>query len=729
MTITAVNVIKRGPVVLPSGELNPIGVAIAAPYGARGPVAAGTSLSSVSVDAVENKTFVMEEYNLSFAPGQRVRATAEDNVWLEATVISYDGQTLVLNPPSLHQGTGIYSSWNLNVAGEPGQQGIQGPQGNPGTPGGPPGPTGPEGPPGPAGPPGPTGPASTIPGPQGATGPQGPQGIQGDPGPMGPQGIIEEAPTDGAMYARQSSGWAAITAAGYAPLASPVFTGDPRAPTPAPGDNDTSIATTGFVGNAISSAASGLQPLDADLTALAALSGVNVIYYRSAANTWTGVTIGGNLTWTGGTLNAVVGEAATDGTVFGRQSGGWTNLASIFAPLANPIFTGDPRAPTPTAGDNDTSIATTAFVTGAIATVAAAKADLASPTFTGDPKAPTPTTADNDTSIATTAYVKSNLANFQPLDADLTAIAALAGTNVIYYRSAADTWAAVTIGTGLTFTGGTLASTSSGGNVSTSGTPASNDVAQWVTGTTIKGVPLATWRTSAAFLGTTTYRNSAGGDGVDINGAAGQGRVIANGASADIGLLLTSKGNGGVYIYNANFSLFTASFVSAPGSNTFPSFTADVGKSTLANNPAGNPIVMGSVLKLKGVVDGSSAAAGEVGEYLEATAGSFALAAGGSSTAVSLVLTPGEWDVQGHSYFSAGVATPFGYAALGPNANTLNTVNGYCVGSYGSGNGDVWLATGVIRYNVTVNTTVYLTVQLSANGTHGASRIRARRVR
>ena len=38
------------------------------------------------------------------------------------------------------------------------------------------------------------------------------------------------------------------------------------------------------------------------------------------------------------------------------------------ATIASPTFTGDPKAPTPTAGDNDTSIATTAFVTGAIAT-------------------------------------------------------------------------------------------------------------------------------------------------------------------------------------------------------------------------------------------------------------------------------------------------------------------------------------------------------------------------
>jgi len=38
-----------------------------------------------------------------------------------------------------------------------------------------------------------------------------------------------------------------------------------------------------------------------------------------------------------------------------------------YATLASPTFTGNPIAPTPTAGDNDTSIATTAFVTTAVA--------------------------------------------------------------------------------------------------------------------------------------------------------------------------------------------------------------------------------------------------------------------------------------------------------------------------------------------------------------------------
>lgn len=76
-----------------------------------------------------------------------------------------------------------------------------------------------------------------------------------------------------------------------------------------------------------------------------------------------------------------------------------------YAPLASPTLTGDPKAPTASPGDNDTSIATTAFVQAAITALSIASyAPLASPTFTGDPKAPTPAAGDNDTSIATTAF-------------------------------------------------------------------------------------------------------------------------------------------------------------------------------------------------------------------------------------------------------------------------------------------------------------------------------------
>ena len=82
-----------------------------------------------------------------------------------------------------------------------------------------------------------------------------------------------------------------------------------------------------------------------------------------------------------------------------------STAAATYAPLASPTFTGDPKAPTPATSDNDTSIATTAFVK------AQAYAPLASPTFTGTPAAPTATTTDNSTKIATTAFVKSALSS------------------------------------------------------------------------------------------------------------------------------------------------------------------------------------------------------------------------------------------------------------------------------------------------------------------------------
>lgn len=71
------------------------------------------------------------------------------------------------------------------------------------------------------------------------------------------------------------------------------------------------------------------------------------------------------------------------------------------APINSPALTGNPTAPTATAGDNDTSVATTAFVT----TADNLKANLASPAFTGTPSAPTAAGGTNTTQLATTAFV------------------------------------------------------------------------------------------------------------------------------------------------------------------------------------------------------------------------------------------------------------------------------------------------------------------------------------
>ena len=77
------------------------------------------------------------------------------------------------------------------------------------------------------------------------------------------------------------------------------------------GSTNVTLPTTGTLLNT-ATAASTYQPLDGDLTALAALSGTNNIYYRSGTSTWSAVTIGSNLTFSGGTLSAT-GGGVSDG--------------------------------------------------------------------------------------------------------------------------------------------------------------------------------------------------------------------------------------------------------------------------------------------------------------------------------------------------------------------------------------------------------------------------------
>lgn len=63
--------------------------------------------------------------------------------------------------------------------------------------------------------------------------------------------------------------------------------------------------------------------------------------------------------------NSMYPDAPSNGTSYGRLNGAWAAVA----PLNAPVFTGDARASTPIVGDNDTSIATTAFVATALSTI------------------------------------------------------------------------------------------------------------------------------------------------------------------------------------------------------------------------------------------------------------------------------------------------------------------------------------------------------------------------
>lgn len=99
------------------------------------------------------------------------------------------------------------------------------------------------------------------------------------------------------------------------------------------------------------------------------------------------------------------------------------------------------------------------------------KADLASPTFTGDPKAPTPATGDNDTSIATTAFVKAQ--GYTTNAGTVTSVAVSGGTTGLSTSGGPIT------GSGTITLAGTLA-VANGGTGATTFTGAQNAVGIYV---------------------------------------------------------------------------------------------------------------------------------------------------------------------------------------------------------------------------------------------------------
>jgi hypothetical protein len=178
--------------------------------------------------------------------------------------------------------------------------------------------------------------------------------------------------------------------------------------------NDANFAAT------MTAALGGKQPLDATLTALAALATVaDRMIYATGADAF----------------------ATTPLTAFARtvldDADAATMRATLgAAPTASPALTGVPTAPTAAAATNTTQLATTAFVQAAVtalinaspaaldtlnelaaalgndanfaATVTAAlalKAPLASPAFTGAPTVPTAAPGTNTTQAASTAFV------------------------------------------------------------------------------------------------------------------------------------------------------------------------------------------------------------------------------------------------------------------------------------------------------------------------------------
>lgn len=172
-----------------------------------------------------------------------------------------------------------------------------------------------------------------------------------------------DAQFDGTNWVQDVATQALTQVQSKAPLASPALTGTPTAPTAATGTNTTQIATTAFVGAAIA--------------ALPASAPVNSPTFTGDPKAPTPAvddadTSIATTAWVNGQLSNVTPVAdSTSGTAgvavkIARSDHAHPTDTSR-APLASPALTGNPTAPTQTAGDNSTKLATTAFVTTAVA--------------------------------------------------------------------------------------------------------------------------------------------------------------------------------------------------------------------------------------------------------------------------------------------------------------------------------------------------------------------------
>lgn len=273
------------------------------------------------------------------------------------------------------------------------------------------------------GPPGPPGADSTVPGPPGAVGPAGPQGVKGDtgstgatgatgatgpastvPGPQGPAGATGSQGPAGATGSTGPAGPGVVTGGAAGQVLAKIDATDfntqwitPSAggggiPEPVSGNNlrangswvagvrlggDTMTGLLTMTGPAISMVAIGIQAQNFQGI------GTNAIFGPTSAGT-VALRPNGVISATGQMLVNSTGTVTLGADPASALHAATKQYVDLRAPLASPAFTGNPTAPTPTAGDNDTSLATTAFVTAAVATGGGSYLPLTGGTLTGD---------------------------------------------------------------------------------------------------------------------------------------------------------------------------------------------------------------------------------------------------------------------------------------------------------------------------------------------------------
>jgi hypothetical protein len=201
-------------------------------------------------------------------------------------------------------------------------------------------------------------------------------------------------------------------------------------------------------------------------------------------------------------------------------------------------------------------------------------------------------------------------------------------------------------------------------------------------------------------------------------------------ASPKIGTLWWDSVGGQLYVwYNDGNSSQWVVANNSPGSQGAQGPTGATG----AQGPTGATGAQGPAGTNVGVIDGSNAPAGIVGEYLQAVLTSpnqITLGNNIGANVVSLTLTAGDWDVEAQLTVVAGTATVW-YGAISTTSATIPAGSA----SFGRPYVSLAIAGGSLglprfRYSITASTTVYLVAQAAAaSGGTAYGYLSARRVR
>ena len=264
-------------------------------------------------------------------------------------------------------------------------------------------------------------------------------------------------------------------------------------------DKNGHISEYGTAVGIVSTTADGLAPAISSSNTQSAAISTNDIVFDATTGKYAKLpsTAFSDTTYTDGTAGY---------TLKAKQDGSGNVITTTYAPLASPALTGTPTAPTATAGDNSTQIATTAFVTSAISGITGAMV------FKGT----VGTGGTAGTSLPTTGVKVGD--TYKVASAGTYASQAAKVGDLFIATATTPTWAYVPSGDDAAVTSITAGTGLTGGTITTTGTIALDT--SGVTAGTYQGITVDAYGrvTSASDMGYTTNTGTVTSVGITNGG-------------------------------------------------------------------------------------------------------------------------------------------------------------------------------------------------------------------